>query len=134
HDVVPVSEIAKQPLLLPKTGFSRRVMDKLFRPYSAHLQVRMELASVGMIKSFVAAGLGVSLISSSFARDQVLAGRVKLIPIKDEELWRELGIAYRRDRTHRSEEHTSELQSLRHLVCRLLLEKKKKILTKLVND
>src|SRR5258705_5100372 len=27
----------------------------------------------------------------------------------------------------RSEEHTSELQSLRHLVCRLLLEKKKMI-------
>src|SRR5258705_1473562 len=27
--------------------------------------------------------------------------------------------------TPRSEEHTSELQSLRHLVCRLLLEKKK---------
>src|SRR5437899_4222945 len=26
----------------------------------------------------------------------------------------------------RSEEHTSELQSLRHIVCRLLLEKKKK--------
>src|SRR5258705_2298857 len=26
----------------------------------------------------------------------------------------------------RSEEHTSKLQSLRHLVCRLLLEKKKK--------
>src|SRR5262245_64363442 len=32
----------------------------------------------------------------------------------------ELGLA------RRSEEHTSELQSLRHLVCRLLLEKKKK--------
>src|SRR5437899_7019108 len=31
------------------------------------------------------------------------------------------GIAY-----FRSEEHTSELQSLRHLVCRLLLEKKPK--------
>src|SRR5438045_5361802 len=29
-------------------------------------------------------------------------------------------------RNQRSEEHTSELQSLRHLVCRLLLEKKKK--------
>src|SRR5262245_63117443 len=28
----------------------------------------------------------------------------------------------------RSEEHTSELQSLRHLVCRLLLEKKKIIM------
>src|SRR2546422_2471043 len=29
-------------------------------------------------------------------------------------------------RVHRSEEHTSELQSRLHLVCRLLLEKKKK--------
>src|SRR5262245_64166358 len=43
--------------------------------------------------------------------------------------------ACRRGRTRnrcggaRSEEHTSELQSLRHLVCRLLLEKKKKITT-----
>src|SRR5947199_1203850 len=31
----------------------------------------------------------------------------------------------RSPRRARSEEHTSELQSLRHLVCRLLLEKKK---------
>src|SRR2546422_8104610 len=30
------------------------------------------------------------------------------------------------ERDHRSEEHTSELQSRLHLVCRLLLEKKKK--------
>src|SRR5262245_64465881 len=30
------------------------------------------------------------------------------------------------ERDARSEEHTSELQSLRHLVCRLLLEKKNK--------
>src|SRR2546425_8283952 len=30
-----------------------------------------------------------------------------------------------RDTTERSEEHTSELQSLAYLVCRLLLEKKK---------
>src|SRR2546422_4465063 len=30
------------------------------------------------------------------------------------------------ERGHRSEEHTSELQSRLHLVCRLLLEKKKK--------
>src|SRR3989442_6305706 len=34
----------------------------------------------------------------------------------------------RRDPPARSEEHTSELQSRPHLVCRLLLEKKKKYL------
>src|SRR3712207_8043735 len=32
----------------------------------------------------------------------------------------------RQPRTNRSEEHTSELQSRQYLVCRLLLEKKKK--------
>src|SRR2546425_4714781 len=33
---------------------------------------------------------------------------------------------HQRDSERRSEEHTSELQSLAYLVCRLLLEKKKK--------
>jgi DNA-binding transcriptional LysR family regulator len=47
----------------------------------------------------VAADLGVSLISQSFARDEVDAGRVKLIDMEDAELYRELGLAYRRDRT-----------------------------------
>src|SRR3712207_7969387 len=37
-------------------------------------------------------------------------------------VWR----ATRQTRTSRSEEHTSELQSRQYLVCRLLLEKKKK--------
>src|SRR5205814_8229308 len=39
----------------------------------------------------------------------LVGGHIELVVIADE----------------RSEEHTSELQSLRHLVCRLLLEKKK---------
>src|SRR5260370_32336008 len=37
-------------------------------------------------------------------------------------------------RRSRSEEHTSELQSHLNLVCRLLLEKKKKQITKLKNS
>src|SRR2546422_4686258 len=54
---------------------------------------------------------------------------------KREDLWRDRFMAYsfplcaeyRVQRVHlRSEEHTSELQSRLHLVCRLLLEKKKK--------
>src|SRR5438045_5543471 len=37
-----------------------------------------------------------------------------------------IGVGAMRSNSNRSEEHTSELQSLRHLVCRLLLEKKKR--------
>src|SRR5207253_5498019 len=36
-------------------------------------------------------------------------------------------LVHAQERRQRSEEHTSELQSRGHLVCRLLLEKKKKI-------
>jgi len=94
-----LSEVVKYPLLLPKTGHTRRLLDKLFREYNTELKVRMELPSIGMIKSFVAADLGISLISESFARDEVAAGRVKLVALEGAEMWRELGLAYRRDRT-----------------------------------
>jgi LysR family transcriptional regulator, low CO2-responsive transcriptional regulator len=97
--VVHASEIIEQPLIFPKTGFTRQMLDKIFRPYRSQVHITMELASVGMIKRFVAANLGVSLISETFARDEVRAGEAKLIPIADLELWRELGLVYRRDRT-----------------------------------
>src|SRR5690349_23623665 len=43
-----------------------------------------------------------------------------------------LRAAHEYDRASRSEEHTSELQSRRDLVCRLLLEKKKKKTTEYI--
>src|SRR3712207_7740717 len=51
---------------------------------------------------------------------RVLAGHVDLADV----VIRELGVIG--DVEQRSEEHTSELQSRQYLVCRLLLEKKKK--------
>src|SRR2546425_6647316 len=45
-----------------------------------------------------------------------------------QQYWFALILAY----SSRSEEHTSELQSLAYLVCRLLLEKKKKQINKYV--
>src|SRR5258705_3834387 len=63
-------------------------------------------------------GLLVSTTSPpcALAQDRAIA---KPSPTPPVSLFRELSSLAR------SEEHTSELQSLRHLVCRLLLEKKK---------
>jgi DNA-binding transcriptional LysR family regulator len=96
---ITLAEVAEQPLIFPRTGFTRQVLDKLFRPYRSRIHVTMELPSIGMIKRFVAADAGVSFISESFARDQVKAGEVKLITVEGVDLWRELGLVYRRDRS-----------------------------------
>src|SRR2546429_5203573 len=48
----------------------------------------------------------------------------------DHRRWRDVGeLPVKIDDPRRSEEHTSELQSRLHLVCRLLLEKKKRRVT-----
>ena len=96
---VRIAEIAEYPLIFPRTGHTRALLDKHFRPFRATLRVAMELPSVGMIKRFVAAGVGVSLISASFASDDVASGQLKLVEIEDVDIHRELGLIYRRDRT-----------------------------------
>src|SRR5205814_10663707 len=55
-------------------------------------------------------------------REMLLNGKLKLCqsPLRDRRFSHAVTTT-----SIRSEEHTSELQSLRHLVCRLLLEKKK---------
>src|SRR5690606_40620369 len=65
--------------------------------------------------------------------DDTLSSRVLDILLKDIDSTRSYLLAadvaefeqYRHSLDERSEEHTSELQSREHLVCRLLLEKKK---------
>jgi DNA-binding transcriptional LysR family regulator len=94
-----LEEVASQPLIFPRTGFTRQVLDKLFRPYRSRIHVTMELPSIGMIKRFVGADAGVSFISESFAKDQVKAGEVKLLNVEGVDLYRELGLVYRRDRS-----------------------------------
>ena len=94
-----LQEIARQPLIIPKTGSIRKLMEKNLRPHREHLNITMELTSLTMIKQFVATGFGVSLICASFARDNVRSGEVKLLPIEGLDLWRELALVYRRDRS-----------------------------------
>jgi DNA-binding transcriptional LysR family regulator len=96
---VSLAEVAKQPLIFPKTGYTRQVLDKLFRPHRSRMHITMELPSVGMIKRFVAADAGVSFISESFAREEVKSGEVALLTLEGVDLWRELGLAYRKGRS-----------------------------------
>src|SRR2546425_5527247 len=71
-----------------------------------------------------AAGDEDSLIEEAPHRRHLLGALAA--PVIDEARSGAIQVVLRRDHQFRSEEHTSELQSLAYLVCRLLLEKKKK--------
>jgi DNA-binding transcriptional LysR family regulator len=84
--VVTLAEVAEVPLIFPKTGSTRQILERIFNPFRDSLRISMELGSITLIKP-------------SFAKDDVDAGRLALIPIKDLKLKRELALVYRKDRT-----------------------------------
>src|SRR3712207_7694441 len=72
-----------------------------------------------------------TLFRSSVARLELVAGQVGVLAVEVQPAADlvDVGRLPEQPRVlHRSEEHTSELQSRQYLVCRLLLEKKKKII------
>src|SRR5262245_30361293 len=88
-------------------------------PTGAYIQTKEVFCVAYLLLIFVLAGLAYV----GYRLTRVSAGRPKtrvIGPDDDPDFLRRLG-----NGNNRSEEHTSELQSLRHLVCRLLLEKKK---------
>src|SRR2546429_5733924 len=71
-----------------------------------------------------------TLFRSRFIQERIdPSGAAKKFQIVELFMWRNFVRFRNTNRVSRSEEHTSELQSRLHLVCRLLLEKKKKIFT-----
>src|SRR5438045_5807471 len=88
---------------------------------ASHLSQPAVTQAVGQIE----AAFGARLMQRSYS-GLALTGEGRAAAQRVEralEMLRDALVAVRA-RNSRSEEHTSELQSLRHLVCRLLLEKK----------
>lgn len=93
---VTLQDVSFYPLLLPKTGRTRKMIESLLRPYKKSLQISMELASVEIIKKYVSAGIGISMLPEAFAQAEVAAGTLKTVSLHGRKLYRELGLVYRR--------------------------------------
>ena len=112
---VKIEDLVKEPLIFPKGGHTRELLERLFRKYRKQLQISMELASVESIKKFVGAGLGISLLSRSYAEMEMRSGVLKLIPLQGIELRRKLALVYRTDRhLSRAAQAFAELLAARH--------------------
>ncbi len=94
---VRVEDLLQFPFILPESGHTRQVMDRLLAPHRRRAKIAFEVSGIEVIKRFVAEGMGVTLLSEIYAAEEVAAGRLKLIPIAGEKLAREIGLAVRRD-------------------------------------
>jgi DNA-binding transcriptional LysR family regulator len=86
------------PLLLPKTGTTRRRLAEWTENVEDDLQISMELDSTEMIKRFVMAGLGVSFLAATHCADEVAAAKLAAVSLGPEPMIRQLALIYRKDK------------------------------------
>ncbi len=96
--VITCEDVAKYPLLLPKSGTTRARLDIWLEPVQDKIQVSMELDSTEMMKRFVNAGLGISFLAVSNCREDIQAGKLRAAPLSPEPMNRRLGLIYRKDK------------------------------------
>ena len=92
-------EIVEEELLLPKTGRTRRRVNEYLDDYEDKMRVSMELESSEMLKRFTVAGLGVTFMAVTNAREELQSGRLKAIRLKPLPMIRTIGLIYRKDKS-----------------------------------
>ncbi len=95
---VPIAEVAKYPLLLPKTGHTRDALENLFFERRLKPVISMELDSSELLKRFAAADVGVGFIARSNVVDDVRAGLLAAVPLADVTIKRDLALVFRKDK------------------------------------
>jgi DNA-binding transcriptional LysR family regulator len=113
---VCLKDLADHDLILHKMGSLRRIMEKQLRPFRPQLKVTMELTSAEMVKKFVAAGLGVSMISEAFVQEEVRDKKITILrPQPAETIHRELGMVYRDSRSLSRAANAFLLMAMEHM-------------------
>jgi len=93
-----IAEAAKFPLLWPKVGRTRDALEELFHERGLKPNISMELDSSELLKRFVAADVGVGFIARSNVVEDVKAGVLAAVPIKDAQIRRDLALVFRKDK------------------------------------
>ncbi len=92
---VDVRAMARHPLILFEKGSNtRKVVDEFFVAEGIPVNVIMETENVDIIKSMVAAGLGVTIVPFGAIAHDVRAGRFAWARLRGHRLYRETGWVY----------------------------------------
>ena len=91
-------EVAQHPLLLPKSGRTRKRINEYLEDFEDELQISMELESSEMIKQFIIAGLGVGFMAVTHAQDEIAQGKLAAVRLEPLPMIRTIGLVYRKDK------------------------------------
>jgi DNA-binding transcriptional LysR family regulator len=93
-------EIARQNFILySRTSQTFRTVENYFREDGIVLNAAMELGSIDTIKELVKIGMGISVLATWIAREELQARALVALPLGRRKLRREWGIFYGKDRT-----------------------------------
>jgi LysR family transcriptional regulator, low CO2-responsive transcriptional regulator len=96
---VPLEAIASEPLVTREPGSATRLaMEQAFAEAGVVPRIEMEIASNETIKQAVAAGFGVGFLSAHAVQQELVLGRLVVIPVKGFPVMRQWYVVHRRDR------------------------------------
>ena len=95
---VGAEEIVKEDLLLPNEGRTRARIIEYLDDFEDKLQISMELESSQMLKRFTEAGLGVTFMAVTNAREELQSGRLQAVRLRPLPMIRTIGLIYRKDK------------------------------------
>jgi DNA-binding transcriptional LysR family regulator len=93
-----IAEVARFPLLLPKVGRTRDILENLFHEHRLKPRISMELDSSELLKRFVAADVGVGFIARSNVTEDLRAGVLAAVTLADASIRRDLALVFRKDK------------------------------------
>lgn len=99
RESIKFDEIVPQPLLLPKQGRQRELIEDLFRSRDTQPRIAMEVESSELLKRLITAGLGIGFLPRSNVLADTKSGALKIIKVEGVRINRELALVYRRDKT-----------------------------------
>lgn len=92
---IDVSELAGEPFVTFDRGLSiRRHIDRYLRERNVSVQIVMAFDNIETIKQAVEVGIGVSILPEPTIRREAVAGSLKVLNLKPDELTRPIGIIH----------------------------------------
>ncbi len=93
-----LEDLASYPFIFHSAGTTRERLRKHFGGRWDRLNISMELASIETIKKFVSIGMGISIVPKRYAEQESRQGTLCLLPLRNLNLIRKLGLIYRKNR------------------------------------